>query len=45
MTLFVILMLIALVWVNYIANHIPKTGRDGEAKGENGRLVIWVMLR
>jgi len=34
MTLFVILMLIALIWVNYVANHIPKTGRDGEAKGE-----------
>lgn len=40
MTLFVILMLIALVWVNYIANHIPKTGRDGNAKGEEITAVI-----
>lgn len=40
MTLFVIIMLIALVWVNYIANHIPKIGRDGEAKGEEITAVI-----
>ena len=40
MTLFVILMLIALIWVNYVANHIPKMGRDGDAKGEEITAVI-----
>lgn len=40
MTLFVIIMLIALIWVNYSSNHIPKKGRDADARGEEITAVI-----
>lgn len=40
MTFFVIVVFFGFLWVNYISNHIPKVGRDGEAKGEIITAVI-----
>lgn len=40
MTFFVIAILIGFIFVNYSANHIPKTGRDADASGEIIEAVI-----
>lgn len=40
MTFFVIAILIGFIFINYSANHIPKTGRDADASGEIIEAVI-----
>jgi len=40
MTFFVIAILIGFIFINYSANHIPKTGRSADARGEIIEAVI-----